>query len=160
MLPGVQKMKKRNKKKDKRNEAIIVKRPWYCFFYILFPLIIEACAFYLLISDIEIIGIQFMYITMIIAAIVMIWIIVDSIFWSLIYTDGRFQIRTWCGRPREYKKTELKQILEYYSWPQRRTVLVLYLTDGKKVPINESYREYKRFYSFLKKNHFPIRVVE
>ena len=151
---------KKPKKKTNETELIIVKRPWYCFFYILIPLIIEAFALYLLFSDVEMIGIQFLYFLMTVAAIVTIWIIVDFIFWSLIYTDGRFRIRTWYGKPREYKKTELKQILEYYSWPQRRTALVLYFEDGMKVPINESYRGYQRFHSLIKVNHFPFRVVE
>lgn len=155
-------MKKRNqrRKKARGNEAIIVKRPWYCFGSILFPLIIEAVAVFLLLSGIKVEGIQFMYAEMIIAAIALVWIIVDFFCWRLMYIDGQFLFRTWYGKHKVYKGTELKQILEYYSWPQRRMALVLYFADGKKIAINEAYRGYQEFHSFLKRNHYPIKTVE
>ena len=133
------------------SEILMIQRPWSRIAAIVLLLILEGLFFYLCLSGIEVLFIEIAYALMIVLALAVICLILDFVFWSLRYDNGVFQTRTWYGKRKEYKRIECKQILEYYSLPQQRMALAFYFNDGKKIAVNEAYRGYQLFHTYLKR---------
>ena len=149
------------KRKNKNRESIIVQKPWDYIGISVMLFVFECFEFYaVFFSDWELSYVEVAYVTMFLLALLILWLVAEFVFWRFNYKKEQFQIQFWYGKRKIYQKEELKSALEYYSWPQRRMALVLYFADGKKIALNESYRGYKEFHSFLKRNHYPIKVVE
>ena len=149
------------KRKNKNSETIIVQKPWDYIGISVTIFVFECFSFYAaFLSGWELSYVEGAYVTMVLLALLILWLIAEFVFWRFTCKKEQFQLRSWYGKRKTYQKEELKSALEYYSWPQRRTALVLYFADGKKIALNESYRGYREFHSFLKRNHYPVKVAE
>ena len=149
------------KRKNENRESIIVQNPWDCIGISVMLFVFECFEFYaVFFSDWELSYVEVAYVTMFLLALLILWLVAEFVFWRFNCKKEQFQIQFWYGKRKIYQKEELKSALEYYSWPQRRMALVLSFADGKKIAINEAYRGYQEFHSFLKRNHYPIKTVE